>query len=101
MLTMIEGEKTVLHIDEKTADTTRDVRLTVNTGKMLFLCAGAFEALYDQVFDRVTSPTSRVQAADRNRHYRRRCRDSRVLHVAPSLPHRRPVRLRHAASVPF
>jgi ATP-dependent Clp protease ATP-binding subunit ClpX len=28
---------------------------------MLFLCAGAFEKLYDQVFRRVTSPTSRVK----------------------------------------
>jgi ATP-dependent Clp protease ATP-binding subunit ClpX len=28
---------------------------------MLFFCAGAFEALYDQVFRRVTSPTSRVK----------------------------------------
>ena len=28
---------------------------------MLFLCAGAFETLYDQVFERVTSPTSRVK----------------------------------------
>jgi ATP-dependent Clp protease ATP-binding subunit ClpX len=28
---------------------------------MLFLCAGAYEALYDQVFQRVTSPTSRVK----------------------------------------
>ncbi len=28
---------------------------------MLFLCAGAFEKLYDQVYDRVTSPTSRVK----------------------------------------
>ena len=28
---------------------------------MLFLCAGAFEQLYDQVYRRVTSPTSRVK----------------------------------------
>jgi ATP-dependent Clp protease ATP-binding subunit ClpX len=28
---------------------------------MLFLCAGAFENLYDQVYRRVTSPTSRVK----------------------------------------
>jgi len=30
----------------------------IDTGKMLFLCAGAFETLYDQVFKRVTSPKS-------------------------------------------
>jgi len=37
------------------------VPIHVDTGKMLFLCAGAFETLYDQVFERVTAPTSRVK----------------------------------------
>ena len=35
--------------------------VTIDTGKMLFLCAGAFETLYEQVYRRVTSPTSRVK----------------------------------------
>ena len=35
--------------------------MTVDTGKMLFLCAGAFETLYDQVFQRVTSPKSGIK----------------------------------------
>jgi ATP-dependent Clp protease ATP-binding subunit ClpX len=61
LLTMIEGEKAVLHLDEPDGDKVKDVRVTINTGKMLFLCAGAYEALYDLVFDRVTSPTSRVK----------------------------------------
>jgi ATP-dependent Clp protease ATP-binding subunit ClpX len=37
------------------------VRVTVDTGTMLFLCAGAFETLYDQVFQRVTSPKSGIK----------------------------------------
>ncbi|HXV77065.1 MAG TPA: hypothetical protein VD788_12180, partial [Candidatus Polarisedimenticolaceae bacterium] len=61
LLTLIEGEK----VDwEVTASAGRELRretIHLNTGKMLFLCAGAYEALYDQVFRRVTSPTSRVK----------------------------------------
>ena len=33
----------------------------IDAGKMLFLCAGAFETLYDQVFQRVISPKSGVK----------------------------------------
>lgn len=58
LLTMIEGERVVWPI--RCADGS-DYRADINTGKMLFLCAGAFETLYDQVFKRVTSPTSRVK----------------------------------------
>ena len=61
VLTLIEGERhfhpmTVLK-DGK-ADTNG---VWIDTGKMLFLCAGAFETLYDQVFQRVTSPKSGVK----------------------------------------
>jgi ATP-dependent Clp protease ATP-binding subunit ClpX len=58
LLTMIEGERVVWPI--RAADGS-EYRADINTGKMLFLCAGAFETLYDQVFKRVTSPTSRVK----------------------------------------
>ncbi len=59
LLTLIEGEK----VDHKLASENGDEQAVVHlrTGKMLFFCAGAFEALYDQVFRRVTSPTSRVK----------------------------------------
>ncbi len=59
LLTLIEGEK----IDHKLAaeDGESPSVVHLDTGKMLFFCAGAFEALYDQVFRRVTSPTSRVK----------------------------------------
>ena len=58
LLTMIEGERVVWPIRRPDGS---EYRADINTGKMLFLCAGAFETLYDQVFKRVTSPTSRVK----------------------------------------
>jgi ATP-dependent Clp protease ATP-binding subunit ClpX len=58
LLTLIEGER-VLHkmtvMKDKVAES---ASVWIDTGKMLFLCAGAFETLYDQVFKRVTSPKS-------------------------------------------
>lgn len=61
LLTMIEGEKVLHPITVMKGKVPERVSLTVDTGKMLFLGAGAFETLYDQVFKRVTSPTSRVK----------------------------------------
>ncbi len=61
LLTLIEGER-VDHVVKMYRDG-KETRTTVhlNTANMLFLGAGAFEALYEQVFHRVTSPTSRVK----------------------------------------
>ena len=61
LLTMIEGERVVWELNPRKRPTSEVETVDINTGKMLFLCAGAFEKLYDQVFDRVTSPTSRVK----------------------------------------
>jgi ATP-dependent Clp protease ATP-binding subunit ClpX len=61
LLTLIEGEQVVHHLTVYKGNKPERVPVTVQTGKMLFLCAGAYEALYDQVFKRVTSPTSRVK----------------------------------------
>lgn len=62
VLTLIEGEKHVHPITVTRPDgVSESAALTVDTGKMLFLCAGAFETLYDQVFARVTSPKSGVK----------------------------------------
>lgn len=58
LLTLIEGEKVDWTLSPR--DGSRPV-VHFNTGNMLFFAAGAFEALYDQVFRRVTSPTSRVK----------------------------------------
>ncbi len=61
LLTLIEGERMLHHVTVFQGKVPERVAVTVDTGKMLFLCAGAFETLYDQVFRRVTSPTSRVK----------------------------------------
>lgn len=61
LLTLIEGER-ILHPLTVFRDGMHErTSVTIDTGTMLFLCAGAFESLYDQVFTRVTSPTSRVK----------------------------------------
>ncbi len=61
LLTMIEGERVVHPVTVVRNGAPERVPVNIDTGKMLFLCAGAFETLYDQVFKRVTSPTSRVK----------------------------------------
>lgn len=61
LLTMIEGENVVHPVTVIRDGAPKRVPVHVDTGKMLFLCAGAFETLYDQIFKRVTAPTSRVK----------------------------------------
>jgi ATP-dependent Clp protease ATP-binding subunit ClpX len=61
LLTLIEGEQIVHPLTIFENGEPKRHSVTIHTQKMLFLCAGAFEALYDQVFKRVTSPTSRVK----------------------------------------
>jgi len=59
VLTLIEGERVPLRITAPQEDgVLASTSIWIDTGKMLFLCAGAFETLYDQVFKRVTSPKS-------------------------------------------
>lgn len=61
LLTLLEGER-VLHPMTTLKDgVPESSAVWVDTGKMLFLCAGAFETLYDQIFSRVTSPKSGVK----------------------------------------
>lgn len=62
VLTLIEGERVPHRITAPNADgVVEAANAWIDTGKMLFLCAGAFETLYDQVFQRVTSPKSGVK----------------------------------------
>jgi ATP-dependent Clp protease ATP-binding subunit ClpX len=58
LLTLIEGERVPLQITGIENGVPQPRTVWVDTGKMLFLCAGAFETLYDQVFARVVSPKS-------------------------------------------
>jgi ATP-dependent Clp protease ATP-binding subunit ClpX len=61
LLTLIEGERILYPVTVYKNKQLEKSAIHVDTGKMLFLCAGAFESLYDQVYRRVTSPTSRVK----------------------------------------
>lgn len=61
LLTLIEGEKVLYPITVTKDKVPERTPVQINTGKMLFLCAGAFEGLYDQVYKRVTSPATRVK----------------------------------------
>jgi ATP-dependent Clp protease ATP-binding subunit ClpX len=61
LLTLIEGERVDWTLLDKRVSPPQPVVVHFDTGNMLFFCGGAFEALYDQVFKRVTNPTSRVK----------------------------------------
>jgi ATP-dependent Clp protease ATP-binding subunit ClpX len=58
LLTLMEGE----HVAHKTHawvdGEDRALTLDIDTGRMMFLCGGAFEGIYDQVYERVTKPGS-------------------------------------------
>ena len=61
LLTLIEGEKILYPVSTTRGGATKRDSMTVDSSKMLFLCAGAFETLYEQVFVRVTSPKSGIK----------------------------------------
>jgi ATP-dependent Clp protease ATP-binding subunit ClpX len=56
ILTLIEGEKVDFPFAEKRSDgTLEEHMITIDTGRVLFVCGGAFEGLYDMVYRRVAS----------------------------------------------
>ena len=59
LLTLIEGETILYPVRDPRGGALTPVE--IDSGRMLFLCAGAFETLYDQVFRRVISPKSGVK----------------------------------------
>jgi ATP-dependent Clp protease ATP-binding subunit ClpX len=59
LLTLIEGETILYPVRDPRGGPPPSVE--IDSGKMLFLCAGAFETLYDQVFRRVISPKSGIK----------------------------------------
>jgi ATP-dependent Clp protease ATP-binding subunit ClpX len=61
LLTLLEGERVLHRMTAMKDGVAESAGVWVDTGKMLFLCAGAFETLYDQVFTRVTSAKSGVK----------------------------------------
>ncbi|MCX7894746.1 MAG: AAA family ATPase [Thermoanaerobaculum sp.] len=58
LLTLMEGEVVPFHTFALVDGKEEEVVLPINTRGMMFICGGAFEGLYDQVFTRVTSPGS-------------------------------------------
>lgn len=61
LLTLIEGERVLHRMTVMKDGVPEAAAVWIDTSKMLFLCAGAFETLYDQIFARVTSPKSGVK----------------------------------------
>lgn len=56
ILTLIEGEKVDFPFAERQDDGSLAERsVTIDTGRVLFICGGAFEGLYDMVYRRVAS----------------------------------------------
>ena len=59
ILTLMEGERIPIKTHVMVEDgEDKPVALEIDTKGMMFICGGAFEGLYDQVFSRVTNPSS-------------------------------------------
>lgn len=58
LLTLMEGEKVAYRTHAVVDGVEREVTLDVDTSGMMFICGGAFEGLYDQVYLRVAQPGS-------------------------------------------
>jgi ATP-dependent Clp protease ATP-binding subunit ClpX len=58
LLTLMEGELLAYptHVWEDGEE--KRITLSIDTGRMMFICGGAFEGLYDQVYNRVLKPGS-------------------------------------------
>ncbi len=58
ILTLMEGERIPIKTHVMVDGEDRPATLEIDTKGMMFICGGAFEGLYDQVFTRVTNPGS-------------------------------------------
>ena len=58
LLTLMEGEQVAYPLHAWVDGKEKKVTLDINTGRMMFICGGAFEGLYDQVYNRVLKPGS-------------------------------------------
>jgi|GEM_PF-204794 len=58
LLTLMEGERMPYDTHAWVDGQEKTVHLEIETGSMMFVCGGAFEGLYDQVYERVTKPGS-------------------------------------------
>lgn len=58
LLTLMEGDIIPIRTHVLADGEEKPITLEVDTAGMMFICGGAFEGLYDQVFTRVTNPGS-------------------------------------------
>jgi ATP-dependent Clp protease ATP-binding subunit ClpX len=58
LLTLMEGDIIPIRTHVVADGGEKPITLEIDTGGMMFICGGAFEGLYDQVFTRVTNPGS-------------------------------------------
>ncbi|MCG6963933.1 MAG: AAA family ATPase [Acidobacteria bacterium] len=58
LLTLMEGEKVAYRTHAVVDGEEQAVTLDIDTSHMMFICGGAFEGLYDQVYLRVVKPGS-------------------------------------------
>lgn len=58
LLTLMEGELVAHHTHAWVDGVEKQVTIPIDTSQMMFICGGAFETLYDQVYLRVVSPSS-------------------------------------------
>ncbi|MCH9646774.1 MAG: AAA family ATPase [Deltaproteobacteria bacterium] len=56
LLTLMEGERITYPTHAWVDGVEKEVKLDIDTGRMMFICGGAFESLYEQVLDRVSRP---------------------------------------------
>lgn len=54
LLTLMEGEIVPYRTYAWEGGEEKQITLSLDTGRMMFVCGGAFEGLYDQVYERVT-----------------------------------------------
>ncbi|MDY7093736.1 MAG: AAA family ATPase [Acidobacteriota bacterium] len=58
LLTLMEGERVAYPIHAWVDGKEREIKVDIDTRHMMFVCGGAFESLYDQVYERVSKPGS-------------------------------------------
>ena len=54
LLTLMEGERVPYRLHAFDGEKDREQTVEIDTRKMMFVCGGAFEGLYDQVYNRVS-----------------------------------------------
>ena len=100
LLTLMEGEVIAYptHVWENGEE--KRITLSIDTGRMMFICGGAFEGLYDQVYNRVLKPGSGEKLRTQTiRHRRRQGEDGHPLRAFRVPQTQGSLRLRHGAPV--